>query len=138
MYGDSSELRAGAVCMNKNDKPRSIEEYIESAPETAQIRLREMLKCLRKAAPDAKEAIKWGSPALSYDTILFIFAAYKKHVSLFPTPPVIEAFSNDLKEFKTSSSTIQFPLDKPLPIDLIEKLANYRIQRVLEDGATWM
>lgn len=124
--------------MNKTEKPKSIEEYIESAPEKAQIRLREMLGCLRKAAPEAEEAIKWGSPALSYGTILFIFAAYKKHISLFPTPPVIKAFSKDLKQFKTSSSTIQFPLDEPLPIDLIEKLAKYRVQRVLEDGATWM
>lgn len=124
--------------MNKAIKPKTIEEYIESMPAKSKAKLREMLNCLREAAPDAKESIKWGTPALSYETILFIFAAYKKHVSLYPTPTVIKAFSKELGGFKTSSSTIQFPLDEPLPVWLIGRIAEYRVRQVIENGATWM
>lgn len=124
--------------MNENIKPKTIEEYIAAFPGSSQSKLREMLTCLREAAPDAEESLKWGSPALSYSTILFIFAAYKKHLSLYPTPAAIKAFANALSEYKTSSSTIQFPLDKPLPLALIRKIADYRVRDVLEKGAKWM
>lgn len=119
-------------------KPTSLAEYIDAAPEQARERLTEMLQCLREAAPDAEEGLKWGTPALSYRTILFIFAAYKKHISLHPTPSVIAAFQKELTAYKTSSATVQFPLDEPLPLDLIRKLAEHRVRAVLEDGATWM
>lgn len=82
--------------------------------------------------------IRWSTPALSYQTILFMFAAYKKHISLYPTPPVIKAFQKQLAGYKTSSATVQFPLEEPLPVDLIRKLADYRVRAVLEKGATWM
>ena len=124
--------------MTERIKSRTIEEYIQAAPDIAQKRLREMLACLRKTAPKAEESLKWGSPALSYKTILFIFAAYKNHISLYPTPAVVRAFANELDAYKTSSSTIQFPLDKPLPKELIGRIAEYRVRAVLEEGATWM
>lgn len=124
--------------MTAKARPTSIEEYIDTAPDQAQQRLQEMFRCLREAAPGADEALKWGNPALSYRTILFIFAAYKKHISLYPTPQVIKAFTKELAHYKTSSATVQFPLDKPLPLGLIRKLADYRVRAVLEGGATWM
>ena len=119
-------------------KAKTIEEYIAAQPPLSQARLREMLDCLRKAAPAAEESIKWSNPALSYSIILFVFAAFKQHVSLYPTPSVIKAFAEELNNFKTSSSTIQFPLDKKLPTALIKKIAVHRVRNVLEDGATWM
>lgn len=122
----------------KKTKPATVAEYIAAAPATAQKRLREMRKCLREAAPGAEEALKWGSPALSYETILFIFAAHKNHVSLYPTPSAIRAFAKELAGYKTSSSTIQFPLDKPLPVSLIRRIADYRVRAAVEDNATWM
>ncbi len=122
----------------KKSKPENIDEYVASAPALAQKRLREMRRCLREAAPDAEEGIKWGSPALSQGTILFIFAAHKNHVSLYPTPSAIKAFAKELQGNRTSSSTIQFPLDKPLPLSLIRKIADYRVRSVVEDGAMWM
>lgn len=100
-------------------KARTIDEYIDAAPERASQRLRELLQCLREAAPGADETIKWSKPALSYQTILFVFAAYKNHLSLYPTPPVIKAFKKQLAGYKTSSATVQFPLEEPLPLDLI-------------------
>ena len=124
--------------MTERIKPGTIEEYIQAAPDIAQKRLREMLACLRKTAPKAEESLKWGSPALSYKTILFIFAAHKNHISLYPTPAAVRAFANEIDVYKTSSSTIQFPLDTPLPRELIHRIAEYRVRAVLEEGVNWM
>jgi uncharacterized protein YdhG (YjbR/CyaY superfamily) len=97
-----------------------------------------MRTCLRKAAPGAKENLKWGQPALSYGRILFAYAAFKNHVSLFPTPRAVKAFAGVLAKYKTSSSTIQFPLDKPLPRSLIRKIALFRVRESKERDAKWM
>lgn len=118
-------------------KPESIEEYINAAPRCAQTRLREMPACLRKVAPGAQEGVKWGQPSLSYSRILFTFAAFKNHISLYPTPSVVKVFARELVEFKTSGSTIQFPLDKPLPLALIQKIAEFRVRESLEKDAKW-
>lgn len=104
-------------------KPKTIDEYINARPEEAREKLRTMLDTLRKAAPGAKESLKWGTPALSYDRILFIFAAFKHHISLYPTPAVVKSFAKELSKYKTSAATIQFSLDKPLPLPLIRKVA---------------
>jgi uncharacterized protein YdhG (YjbR/CyaY superfamily) len=119
-------------------KPKTISEYIDAAPKESQEKLRELLNCLRKTAPDATEDIKWGSPVLSYDRILFAFAGFKKHIGFYPTPAVIDAFAKELKDFEVSSSTIKFPLDKPLPLDLIHKIAALRVKEVKENDARWM
>ncbi len=118
-------------------KPKTIAEYIDSFSGDTKKRLEEMLECLREVAPGAEENIKWGNPALSYDWILFQFAAFKDHISLFPTPSVVEAFKDELKELKTSSSTIQFPLDKPLLKTLIKKIALLRVKEA-KAGKKWM
>lgn len=118
-------------------KPKTIEEYIAAAPKDAQDRLNEMLACLRGAAPGAEESLKWGQPALSNQWILFQFAAFKNHISLYPTPSVVAAFKDKLSDYKTSSSTIQFPLDKPLPADLIKEIATFRIEES-KKGVKWM
>jgi Uncharacterized conserved protein len=123
--------------MRAGTRPKSVDEYIADTPPTAQKRLREMRKCLREAAPGANESLKWGSPALSYDTILFMYAAHKNHVSLYPTPAAVRAFAKELAGYKTSNATIQFPLDEALPVALIRKIANYRVKAVVEEGATW-
>lgn len=120
------------------EKPKNITEYINAAPEEAQEKLWELLDILRKAAPGAEENLKWRQPALSYQWILFQFAGFKNHVSLYPHPAVINAFEKELNDYKTSSSTIQFPLDKPLPADLIYKIAKYRVQESKEKGIKWM
>jgi uncharacterized protein YdhG (YjbR/CyaY superfamily) len=119
-------------------KPKSIEEYIDDAPELAQERLREMLKCFRAAIPDAEESIKWSMPAISRERILFTFGAHKNHVSVYATPSTFKPFLKELKGFKTSSSTIQFPLDKPIPAGLLRKIAKFRLKDVMENGAKWM
>ncbi|HWR66944.1 MAG TPA: DUF1801 domain-containing protein [Bellilinea sp.] len=122
---------------SQDDIPNTIPEYIEAFPQQTQERLREMLGCLRKAAPGAIENLKWRQPALSYKWILFQFAAFEKHISLYPTPAVVKAFEKELVPYQTSSSTIQFPLDQSLPVTLIRKIADYRVQEA-EKGVKWM
>src|SRR5262245_5592736 len=100
-------------------KPSSMDEYIDAAPKEARARLREMRDCIRKAAPGATESLKWGMPAFSYKRILVTFAAFKSHIGFYPTPSAVKAFARDISKFKTASGSIQFPLDKPLPLPLI-------------------
>ncbi len=123
--------------MNTTDKPKTIVKYINSFPAETQVKLRDMLECLRDAAPGAEESLKWGQPALSYEWILFQFAAFKEHISLYPTPSVLRSLEHKLTEYKTSSSTIQFPLVKPLPLPLISKIAKLRVQEA-KTGVKWM
>jgi uncharacterized protein YdhG (YjbR/CyaY superfamily) len=119
-------------------RPTSISEYINTAPREAQKQLREMRACLRRAAPGAKESLKWGMPDFSYQRILFTFAARKNYIGFYPTPSAVRAFEKDLSEFKTSGSTIQFPLEKLLPLTLIRKIAVFRVRERNEKDAKWM
>ena len=123
--------------MNQVTKPQNITDYINTFPKETQKKLLQMLDCLRKSAPGAEESLKWGQPAFSYGWILFQFAAFKAHISLYPTPSVIQAFEKELTEYKTSSSTIQFSLDKPLPLPLISKITDLRVQEA-KNGVKWM
>src|SRR5215472_17586512 len=105
----------------KKARPTSITEYINAAPKEAQKKLREMRACIRTSAPGAKEGLKWGMPAFSYRRILVTFAAFKHHIGFYPTPSAVKAFTQDLAKFKTAGNSIQFPLDKPLPLPLIRR-----------------
>jgi uncharacterized protein YdhG (YjbR/CyaY superfamily) len=96
-------------------KPKTITEYIESAPKEAQARLRELRAILKKVAPDATEAIKWGSPVFEDKRILFAFSAFKSHLNFMPTRSTISHFEKELENYTTGKDTIQFPYNKPLP-----------------------
>lgn len=119
-------------------KPKTIAEYIDAAPKQAQEMLRELHALLKKVAPKATEAIKWGSPVLEEDRILFAFSAYKTHLNFMPTGPALEPFRAELAAYKTGKDTIQFPYDKKLPKALIRKIATFRAQQVREHDAKWM
>ncbi len=108
-------------------KPTTIIEYINAAPKESKEKLQELYNFLRELVPDAEESLKWGQPAFSHKWILFIFAGFKNYVSLYPTPSVIQALEKGFSGYKISSSTVQFPLDKPLPFDLIRKIIKYRL-----------
>ena len=122
---------------SKKAKPRSITEYINAAPKDAQKKLREMLACIRTAAPGARESLKWGMPAFSYRRILVTFAAFKNHIGFYPTPSAVMAFAKDLSKFVTASSSVQFPLDKPLPLPLIRKITEFRDLESIEEDGKW-
>src|SRR3954468_13786217 len=106
----------------KKAKPQNPAEYINAAPKEARAKLREMRAAIRAAAPRATESLKWGMPSFSYRRILVTFAAHKNHIGFYPTPSAVSAFATDLRAFKTARGSIQFPLEKPLPLGLIAKI----------------
>jgi uncharacterized protein YdhG (YjbR/CyaY superfamily) len=119
-------------------KPTTVDEYIQAAPKEAQDKLRELRDILKKVAPNATEAVKWGSPVLEEKRILFAYTAFKSHLNFMPTQSSLEPFKTELAEYKTGKDTIQFPYDKPLPKMLIRKIAAYRAKDVRENDARWM
>ncbi|MGB7846033.1 MAG: DUF1801 domain-containing protein [Candidatus Acidiferrum sp.] len=118
-------------------RPKNITEYIKAAPKEAQKKLREMRACIRKSAPGAKESLKWGMPAFSNRRILVTFAAHKNHIGFYPTPSAVKAFAKDLAKFVTAPGSIQFPLEKPLPLPLIRKITSFRVRESLEKDNKW-
>jgi uncharacterized protein YdhG (YjbR/CyaY superfamily) len=118
-------------------KPETITEYINAAPAGARKKLREMRACIRTAAPGATESLKWGMPAFSHRRILVTFAAFRHHIGFYPTPSAVKAFAKHLSQFVTAKGSIQFPLDKPLPLPLIRKITAFRVRESLENDRKW-
>jgi uncharacterized protein YdhG (YjbR/CyaY superfamily) len=118
-------------------RPKTIDEYIQAAPKEAQKKLREMHACIRAAAPRAKEGLKWGMPAFSYRRILVTFAGFKNHIGFYPTPSAVTAFAKELSKFSTAKGSIQFPLEKPLPLSLVRKITAFRVKESVEQDKKW-
>ena len=118
-------------------KPKTVTEYIAAASKESRPRLRELRKVIRAAAPGAKEELKWNMPAYSYHRILVMFAGFKNHVSLFPTAAAVRAFKKELAKFNTSPGTVQFPLDKPVPLALIRRITAHRVKDSLAKDGKW-
>ena len=118
-------------------KAKSIEEYIDAAPVESQGNLWQLHECIRSAAPGATESLKWSMPAYSYQKILVTFAVFKKHIGLYPMPSAIKAFKKDLAKYKTAEGSVQFPLDKPLPLPLIKKIVRFRVKESKEGIIKW-
>lgn len=96
-----------------------------------------MRTTIRAAAPGATEGLKWSMPAYSYRRILVTFAGFKHHIGFYPTPSAVKAFAKQLSGFKTAEGSIQFPLDKPLPLDLIRKITAFRVRESVEEDKKW-
>jgi uncharacterized protein YdhG (YjbR/CyaY superfamily) len=121
----------------ENVKPTNIIQYIEDAPVQARHKLFEMYACIKGVAPDAKESLKWGMPAFSYKRILVTFAGFNHHIGFYPTSSAINAFQKSLSKYTTAKGSIQFPLDKPLPLALIRKITLFRLKESREDDKKW-
>jgi uncharacterized protein YdhG (YjbR/CyaY superfamily) len=121
----------------RKKRPKSITEYIDAAPKEAQKKLREMHACIRKSAPGATESLKWGMPAFSYQRILVTFAAHKTHIGFYPTPSAVRAFAKELSKFVTAKGSIQFPLERPLPLPLIREITAFRVRESIEKDEKW-
>jgi len=117
--------------------PKTITEYINTVPKESREKLREIRACIRKTAPGANESIKWGMPAFSNGRILVMFAGFKHHIGFYPTPSAVKAFAKDISGFKTAKGSIQFPLEKPLPLPLIRKMTAFRIRELKEEDRKW-
>jgi uncharacterized protein YdhG (YjbR/CyaY superfamily) len=125
------------IMSTKKARPKDIAGYINVAPKEAQKKLREIHACIRKSAPGATEGLKWGMPAFSYRRILVTFAAHKNHIGFYPTPSAVSAFAKALSKFVTARGSIQFPLEKPLPLPLIRKITAFRVRESIEQDGKW-
>lgn len=112
-------------------KIESIDEYISNYPEDVQNILQKIRKFIKSAAPDAKEAMSYQIPTFQLNGNLVHFAAYKKHIGFYPNPSGIAAFRNKLSIFEVSKGTIKFPLNKPIPYDLIKEIVEFRVKENL-------
>jgi len=110
---------------------KNIDEYIKTYPTNIQSILEQMRQTIRKAAPEAIEAISYQMPAFKLNGNLVYFAAFKYHIGFYPTSSGIEAFKQELSPYKTSKGAAQFPLDKPIPYDLVEKIVLFRVKENL-------
>jgi len=108
-------------------KPTDIDGYIAGFPKNIQKVLQQVRTIIKKAAPGAEETISYAIPALKFKgRILVYFAGFKNHISLYPAPRGNEAFKKDLSFYKGGKGTVQFPLDKPIPLSLITKIVKFR------------
>ena len=111
----------------------SIDEYIATFPAHIQSLLGEVRATIKAAAPDAEERISYSMPAFALNgTILIYFAALKKHIGLYPTSSGIAAFKEEVAGYKSTKGAVQFPLDQPLPTDLIARIVKFRVTEVLD------
>lgn len=106
----------------------TIDEYISTFPSEVQVRLHELRAAISNEAPNASEKISYGMPTFYLNGNLVHFAAYKNHIGFYPTPSGVEAFSIELSEYKWAKGSVQFPHNKPLPLQLISKIVRFRVK----------
>jgi uncharacterized protein YdhG (YjbR/CyaY superfamily) len=109
---------------------KTIDEYIANFPENIQEILNKMRQVIKESAPEAEEAISYGMPTFKLHGNLVHFAAYKNHIGFYPTPSGIEAFKNEISNYKSSKGAVQFPLNKPIPYDLVKKIVAFRVETI--------
>ena len=110
----------------------NIDEYIAAFPAATQKLLEQIRAVIKKAAPAAEEAMKYGIPTFTLNGNLVHFAGYKAHIGFYPAPDGIKAFEKELSVYKSSKGAVQFPLDKPMPVALITKIVKFRAKQNLE------
>ena len=110
---------------------KNIDEYIADFPDDVQKSMEKVRATIRKAAPRAEEAIKYQIPTFVLNGNLIHFAGYKNHIGLYPGSRAIEEFEDELSGYKLSKGTVQFPLDKPMPVGLINRITKFCVQRNL-------
>lgn len=108
---------------------QSVDDYIGSFPEDIQSLLRRLRKIILEKAPDATESISYGMPAYkTYSRPLVYFAAYKAHIGLYATPTGHKKFARELSEYRRGKGSVQFPLEAPLPWELIGRIVDFRVR----------
>ena len=105
---------------------QSIDEYIKSFPKDVQKILEQVRQAIKKSAPEAQETINYQIPTFKLNGNLVHFAAFKNHIGFYPTPSGQKAFQKELSTYKSGKGSVQFPIDKPMPVSLISKIVKYR------------
>lgn len=117
--------------MDEKKAISSIDEYIVQFPPELQKTLQQLRQAIRQAAPEAQERMNWQMPTFFLEGNLVHFAAHKHHIGFYPAASGIDAFAQQLSAYRTSKGAVQFPLDKPLPYDIIRQMVAFRVQENL-------
>lgn len=114
-------------------KPANIDEYIAAYPENVQVVLQQVRQTIQAAAPEATEIISYAIPTFTVKGKghLVHFAAFKNHIGLYATPTGHEAFKEELSAYKQGKGSVQFPIDAPMPLDLIARIVRFRVQKMV-------
>lgn len=115
--------------------PKNIDEYIAGFSGDIQEILAKIRLTIREAAPEAEETIKYQIPTFALKGNLVHFAAFKKHIGFYPAPQGIEQFKDELSVYEGAKGSVKFPLDQPIPFDLISKIVKFRVAENLEKAA---
>ena len=121
------ELMKGEIMEENKVTSKSIDEYIFRFSLDVQGILEMLRKVIKESAPDAEEKISYQMPTFVLHGNLVHFAAYKNHIGFYPTPSGIDAFKDELSEFKGAKGSVQFPIEKPIPYELISKIVKFRV-----------
>ena len=116
----------------ESNKATSIDEYIANCPEEVQKKLKDLRATIKASAPDATEKISYQMPTYYLKGNLVHFAALKNHIGFYPTPSGVQAFIKETSKYASTKGAIQFPLDKPLPLKLINKIVKFRVAENLK------
>ena len=111
---------------------RNIDEYISGFPIEVQKKLEQVRIAIKKAVPKAEETIKYAIPTYTLNGNIVSFGAWKKHIGLYPAPRSVKEFAKELSAYEGNKSTVQFPLDKPIPTALISRIVKWLAKRMLE------
>ena len=110
------------------EAPQTIDAYISGFPEEVQAILEQIRRTIHETAPEATEAISYGMPTFKLNGNLVHFGAFKSHIGFYPVPSGMAAFQDDLAAYKQGKGSVQFPLNKPMPLDLIRRIVEFRVQ----------
>ncbi len=114
--------------MDRTTRWASIDAYIAAAPLDRRAMLNELRAAIHAAAPEAEETISYGMPAFAQGGTLVYFAALKNHIGFYPTANGIEAFQEELAVYESSKGAVRFPLERPLPLELIGRIVRFRVE----------
>lgn len=115
---------------------KDIDSYIATFPENVQQILEQVRIAIKTSAPKAEEVISYNMPAFKYHGILVYFAGYKQHIGFYSLPSGHKAFEKELSKYKQGKGSVQFPIDKPMPLALIKKMVKFRVKENTEKAAS--
>ncbi len=120
--------------MMKQTKMTTVDEYILQFPVEVQAILQTLRKSVKDISPEAEEKMSYQMPTYYLKGNLVHFAAYKNHIGFYPTPAGIDAFKDELSDYKSAKGSVQFPIDKPIPFELIKRIVEFRVSEMNGDA----
>lgn len=120
--------------MMKQTKMTTVDEYILQFPVEVQAILQTLRKLVKDISPEAEEKMSYQMPTYYLKGNLVHFAAYKNHIGFYPTPTGIDAFKDELSDYKSAKGSVQFPIDKPIPFELIKRIVEFRVSEMNGDA----